>query len=498
MDARFARWPAAAALLALGASLLGAGPADASELALTLDETVELALRNNRTLLSARHGREIQKLSLEVSEDRYRPRASIGASIRNDDNGPATAVVSGGPSIRIPIGGEVRLNWSGPVAGRTDGDGTWTLEFSQPLLRGFGADVDTAPVRLARIGERKNILAFRDAIAGVIESVVTAYRSVVRAHRAMAISRESLARAEEQFAINQALIRAGRMAVREIVQTQAEIANRELALAQSENRLNVADAALLSILDVESASRILPVDGMPVIKPARFDPDASIATALANRSDYLSALMDQEVAEINLRVAQNERRWNLDLQSSVSRTAAGAEDFAVGLGLSIPLGDRSPKLAEVSARNQLRDAGIALAELRQSIPIEVRQALHETEVGFRLVELARKARELAEQQVEVERRKLAQGPHVHVPVERCRGRPGGRTDQRAGCGHLLPQRADGTRPHAGHDAADLGHRCRAVRVGAARVGAAAQRALSRRRTSTGNPRPPRPTTGRSG
>ena len=148
---------------------------------------------------------------------------------------------------------------------------------------------------------------------------------------------------------------------------------------------------------------------MPATKPTRFDPDASLATALANRSDYLSALMDQEAAEINLRVAQNERRWNLDLQSSVSRTAAGAEDFAVGLGLSIPLGDRSPKLAEVRAGNRLRDAGIALAELRRSIPIEVRQALHETEVGFRLVELARKARELADQQVEVERRKLAQG-----------------------------------------------------------------------------------------
>ena len=407
--ARFARWSAAAALLALGAPAPGGEHDGASELTLTLGEVVQLALRNNRTLLSARHGREVQRLSLAVREDRYRPRASIGASVRDNDNGPATASLSAGPSIRIPIGGEFRLNWSRPIGDRNDRDGTWTLGFSQPLLQGFGIAVDTAPVRLARIGERKNALAFRDAIAGVIESVVTTYRSVIRARQAIAISRESLARAERQLAINQALIRAGRMAEREIIQTEAEIANRQLALVQSENGLSTANAALISILDVDSVTTILPVEGMPSIEPVRLDSNSSIETALANRSDFQGALMDQVVAEINLRLAQDQRRWNLTLDASVARGVGGERDYAVGLGLAIPLGDRTPTLDEASARNELRNAGIALAELRQSIPIEVGQALHDVEVGFRLAELARKARGLAEQQVEVEQRKLAQG-----------------------------------------------------------------------------------------
>ena len=407
--ASFARWPLAAALLALGVGAAGDGRAGAPELTLTLDEAVRLALRNNRTLLSARHAREVQKLSLAVSGDRYRPRASIGASVRDAEDAPATGDLTVGPGIRTPIGSEIRLNWSSPLLNRADRARTWSIGVSQPLLRGFGAEVDSAPLRLAQIGERKNILSFRDAIAGVIGAVVKAYRSVIRAHRAIAISRESLARAERQLAINRSLIRAGRMAVRELVQTEAEIANRELALVRSENGLNLANAALISVLDIDRSTRILPVEGTPPIEPVRLDPETSIETALANRSDFLGALMEREAAEINLRLARDGRRWDLILDASVSGVAGGERDRAVGLGLSIPLGDRSPRLAEVRAENQVRDAAIALEELRQSIPIQVRQALHDVEVGFRLVGLARRARELAEEKVEVEQRKLAQG-----------------------------------------------------------------------------------------
>ena len=60
--------------------------------------------------------------------------------------------------MRVPTGGEFSLRWSEPVGGGTDGSGTWTLGFSQPLLRGFGPAVDTAPVRLARIREKMNVL----------------------------------------------------------------------------------------------------------------------------------------------------------------------------------------------------------------------------------------------------------------------------------------------------------------------------------------------------
>lgn len=369
---------------------------------------MRLALRNNRTLIRARLEREVQRFSLEVSEDRYRPRADLQASVSDGSGGGTMAEVSAGPTLRVPTGGAFGLLWSEPLSG-SDADGMGTLVFSQPLLKGFGMSVDTAPVRLARLDEQRNVLFLRDTIADVVVSTVTAYRSLIRADQAVAIGRESLARAERQLEVNRTLIRAGRMADREVVQTEAEVANRALALAESENGLNRANAHLLSMLDADDAVRVNPVKQLPPVEPARHGLEESLLAAFKNRNDYQRARIDEAAAEINLRVAENNRLWDLNLSASMSSAGGGERDYGVGLGLSIPFGDRAPKLAAMSARNELQEVRIALEELGQSIRIAVSQAVLDVETGHRRVELAHRARELAEQTVAVEQEKLSLG-----------------------------------------------------------------------------------------
>ena len=178
---QWTRWIAAALSLALASCATADGPAGegAATLRLTLDEAVRLALRNNRTILSVRHDRQTEKFALEVAEDRYRPRATIGSSVRDERSSGSSADLSIGPSIRIPTGGELRLTWSQPLTDSDVRPGGWTLGFEQPLLKGFGAEVDTAAQRIARIDEEQNILALRDTIARTIVSVIREYRSVI-------------------------------------------------------------------------------------------------------------------------------------------------------------------------------------------------------------------------------------------------------------------------------------------------------------------------------
>lgn len=284
------------------------------------------------------------------------------------------------------------------------------VRFLAAASQGVGPAIDSAPLQLARLDEKKNILSFRDTIADVVESVITAYRAVIRAYRAIAIARESLARSEEQLEVNRSLIRAGRMAAREIVQSEAEIANRRLALVESENGLIAANAALLSVLDVDDATSVRTSTPLQSVEPpAGLDLERSIETALVHRSDYRRAQLNREEAAIRLAIAKDKRRWDLTLNADVSRGRGGVHDVGAGLALVIPFGDRQPRLGVLRATNALRDAEIGLVELRQSIRIAVRQAVQDMEVGYRRVELARKARESAEQQVGVEQEKLAQG-----------------------------------------------------------------------------------------
>lgn len=387
-------------------------PRSAGVLELTLGEAIRLALRNNRSLHRARLQRATDRFSLDVAGDRYRPKANVAVSTSADNRRPGTVEISAGPSLRIPGGGEVRLMYSEPLARGSEDVGTWTLGLSQPLLKGFGSGIDAAPLHIARLREQMSLLSFRDAIADVVALVIDAYRGVLRAKRSTAISRDSLARARAQLEINRSLIRAGRMAAREIVQSEAEIAKRELALVDSDNSLNSANAALLSVLDIDGAPRIV-VAGKPltVEEAVRADLEKSINTAFANRTDYKSASIAREIASIEFRLAASDTLWDLTLTAQVSRGGDDGRDrdYGVALGLTIPFGDRLPELKVVSARNAVRDADIALLEFRQSIRIEVGQAAHEVEVGLRRIELAHTIRELAEERLEVERSKLVQG-----------------------------------------------------------------------------------------
>ena len=407
---RRVRWPAVAFALLVAASAPAAEPAGPRALELTLDDAIRIALANNRSLQSARLRRETDRLSLAVAEERYHPLATVGADVRAGSERDESGELSVGPRIRVPTGGALSLRWSEPVVGASDANGMWTLSFSQPLLRGFGPDVDTAPVRVARIRERMNVLSFRDTVAGIVASVIGDYRRLMREHRAIVISRESLARARKQHEINRALISAGRMAEREIIQSEAEIANRELSLVERENSLNTANASLLSILDIDGTDRIIPVRETLDVERLRPDPERSIETALANRTDYLRAQLSSELAAIALDEAKNDRLWDLNLSTSLSRGSGNATDYGVSLGLNVPLGDRMSRTLDLlRAKHGLRDAEISLVELRESIRSDVVQAVHDVEVGFRRIELARKSRELAEQQLDVERSKLAQG-----------------------------------------------------------------------------------------
>ena len=387
--------------------------ADASsaeaKLELTLKEAVELALRHNRTLIDARYKRQTQKFALDVNEDRYRPRASVGSSIRNDRLRGTSSELSVGPSLRIPTGGELRLSWSRPLSDRDRGPEGWTLGFQQPLLRGFGIDVETAPTRIARINERRNILSLHDTVVRTVTAVIREYRALIRARSAVQISREALARAVQQLETNRALISAGRMAVNEIIATEGEVANRRLALADAENAVVAANAALVSTLDIDTKTRIEAVEDLPAVAEQNPDVESNIATALANRRDYRRALMDREIAKINMRVAKDARRWDLTLQGTVSGSRGGEPGRTLGISLAIPFGDRTPKLRALQARSTLRSAEIAIVELDQSIRIAVGQATQRVQGAFHRVALTRKSRELAQQNVNIEQQKLERG-----------------------------------------------------------------------------------------
>lgn len=412
------------ALPAGAAAASGVETVEAAEtrLELTLAEAVALAIENSRTLVNARLNRTVQQHSLKVAEDKFAPDATIGpfvgADVAKDDDVETSVGMSSQVSMLLPSGGRVgaALNNSFDEGVGSSWDHSLRLSFAQPLLRGAGSSVNTASVKQARITERQNILALKSSAMSTIASVVGAYRGLFQAERRLEISMRSLERAEDLLAVNRLLIQSGRMAERDIIQTESTVASRQLDVVRGRNSLDAARSRLVDLLDIDVETRIQTAGAgiVDVADAAVPEVERSLQQAFQHRPDWLDGLLRVEAADLNVLLAGDNRRW--DLTASMDATFNGNSDYRAQLMLGIPFGDLTREQQYLSASVALQQSKNQLAELRQRIRLDVRTAVREIELLLGQIELARRRRELAEQKYSIEKEKLNRGLSTNFQV----------------------------------------------------------------------------------
>jgi len=407
-------------------------------LSLSLADAVFIGLRDNRQVKSAYINRIAQKFDLFVVQARFRPTAVLAASGQlsgqSAQTGGSTITLAPTATWLIPTGGQFQFSWSrtdnrGGVGG---GDNTTTsVSFTQPLLKGAGIAVNMAPIRTAELQEKINRLSLKSTVSATVTAIVEAYRSLLQAQDQLVIAEDSLARSRQQLTVNQALIDAGRMAAADIVQTQADIANQQVALLGAQQQRNSAQLSLLTLLAMDLHTNVVAGDTLKAEHVA-IDLDHAIAIALDNRMDYLSERLALEQARINLMLAKNNRLWNLAVVGNAQHTAQtltgptqyvkdpltgnlvaqsvlGGNSGAVGLQLSIPLGDFSLRQGEIDASVATHSQEINLEDLRQQVESQVRDSVQAVEMSWLQVDAARLARELAAHTLDLEKERLTAG-----------------------------------------------------------------------------------------
>ena len=409
-------------------------------LALSLADAVFIGLRENRTVKSAYIDRVSQKFDLVVAEARFRPTATLTASINatreGSLNGTAVALTPTAQWL-IPTGAQFQFSWAkldSRQGGVDVGSDIATVSVSQPLLRGFGIDVNMAPIRVARLQNRINHLALKSTVAETVTGIVVAYRNLLQAQEQLVIAQDALDRAKAQLQQTQAFVDAGRTAAADLVQSQADIANQQVGLLSAEQARNSAQLALLSLLAMDLHTNVVAADPIEV-RHVSVDVDRAIAIGMDNRMDLISRHLDLEQARQNLLVAKNNRLWSLNVVGSLQhQTQSGngalvlnpttglpvpgvnapivglpSNIGSVGLELSIPLGDLSLRQQEIQAATTVRSDEVQLADLGQQVESEVRDAVQGVELSWRQVEAARQARTLAAQTLDLEREKQRAG-----------------------------------------------------------------------------------------
>ncbi|MEG5063246.1 TolC family protein [Microcoleus sp. B3-A4] len=404
--------------------------ADELGVELTLQEVVFLGLENNRDIKNQYLERIVQKQDLAVAEGlfvpSFTPRLSV-SSIRWRNGGRVATTgevdLSAQVSVKIPTGGNISFVWSSKQGQDANGFGinsegslsqNLTLNFTQPLLRGAGVAVNRAPIEIARLSEKRNILSLKSRLIDTITQVILTYRELIKAQEQVKISQSSLESARQQLEINQVLIEAGRVAKVEIFTSEKAVADREGTVLASEEQLKKARLALLQVLDLDRNLNIIAREDAAV-QTNPLDFSNILPLALSNRPDYLQVQIEREIAKYKLLVAENNRKWQLDVNASINNNnnatnlSDSSSDLRAGLVLTREFGNREIEREFQNSRVKLLQAENKLKEYNQKLEVEVKNTIRDINLNLKQVELAQKSRELAEKQLKIEQEKRTLG-----------------------------------------------------------------------------------------
>ncbi len=326
------------------------------------------------------------------------------------------------------------------------------LNFSltQPLLAGFGTDVNRAGIEVARRNRDISRVQFEQIVTTTVQAVENAYWNLEYTIDNLQVKKDALKLAQDLLDQTRTRVRIGTSAPIDIIQSEATVAAREEDIILAENAVGNAADILKGLMGFENLddwqTEIVPVDALEVT-PEAVALDAAIEHGLQRRLELRQRELELEIRETNLLVARNATKPQLNLalgyglagaggdqlvydqQGNVIGTIPGSWEDALrqlyhadfkqwsgALSLSYPLGNHQAEAQLAERRFDLNSARQNLALQRQAVIEDVRGAVRAMEAGTKSIAAAIKARELAERNLDAEQKKFANGMSTNFQV----------------------------------------------------------------------------------
>lgn len=359
---------------------------------LSLNEAILLAVRQNPNVQSSRLEYVNQKFALWVEQWEFLPQytftaeASTGRVVTPGQSwrGSHGFNASPGVSLLTPIGTNISLTSSFNKSHHFNPQ--LALDFTQPLLRGFG----NAIVETALHNAEDSLVVSRLGIEGLLRTtvtaVITAYLDVVSAEKRIQIDEEALKRAEKSVNDTQLFIKAGKKAGNDLVTVKANVASAKSNLENDKNALLQARYALLTAigLNPNAEVRFANLDLDHIISKYHVPPLAlTKQLTLENDINYQTAeIMLHGQKCRSLLAAEDNARWKLDAHAHLATgggsgggQAAGFNSLwnfynqnqSVDLKLEIPIDNQRLKQSILNAKIGLQQAEIAQRQKKWSI-----------------------------------------------------------------------------------------------------------------------------------
>ncbi len=367
-------------------------PAPAQEEArLTLDQAVALALEHNYQVLRARERLARQAGQIQEVKSQIYPQIGVEGGYRRTYD--ESSLDSGFSQLVSP---QVTNNYAAKTTLRQ-------LVFSWGKV---SSAVEIAEASLQQAREDQGS-AERD----VKLQAHGAFYELLLSQRLVEVAEERLAQRERVLDVARKRFEAGVVNEFEVIRARVDVANARTPVIQSLNRVRQAKARLNNLLARDQAAPVEAEGELEHVPLAQLTLEQVVARAVAQRPELAALRVGREIAEKSLTIARAEDKPEVNLAAEYGFATEefehlnpDRERWAAGVTLNFPLFDgwRTRGLV-AQARSQVRDADLAVAQLREAIHLEAKVALDDLREAEEIIrasslniEQAEKALELAE------------------------------------------------------------------------------------------------------
>jgi len=219
------------------------------------------------------------------------------------------------------------------------------VQFSQPLLNGFGFGPNLRFLRVARINLKIADFAFQQQVITTVTAVKTQYYELVFAQEDVEVKKKSVELAEKLYNDNKKQVEIGTLAPIEVTRAESQLATTRADLITSQT-LALQDEQLLkqlilrNVMDPKVAEiHIVPTDtpSSDIAVPAVSLSDA-VAEATEKRPDVRQAFLDLDAKKIISRASRNALLPSLNLNAQYGAQGLGGNQTPLLTGAPLIAG----------------------------------------------------------------------------------------------------------------------------------------------------------------
>jgi outer membrane protein TolC len=423
-----------------------AGPAQETKLG--FDEAIRLALEKNFALKVDAFNPLIAKAGVTEANGRYDPQLTSSYQKSRDEVPSLTDPLTGlRPSADItkinesslalngllPLGTTYQIGTSTTDAPSTSNNYTDTytsfagVTATQPLLRDFGLNPGLYQIRLARTNLALSEWEYRISATNVITQVIYAYSDLHLARAYLKSAQHARDMTVQLYNENEGRRQRGAMSEYDVLSARARVANREESVLEAERGVHLAENALKQLVSDERDPAFfnwhITIGPLPAATTVPIDPAAGFRKALAQRPDYRSARLGVSKNDLEHRYLRNQLLPRVDLNGSYgyngigtnaanSRADARHQDYnaySAGVSVSVPLTSATERGRARAAKLRLRQSETDLQRLELDILVNVSNAAQQVESTRKRVATTQTARELNEEMLQAELKRLRAG-----------------------------------------------------------------------------------------